>query len=320
MKVTGWMALPDEALDEVEVHLDNRHLFTQALAMRDDVKAAFPWLIHCGTGGFVVELPPGGVLEGRTSRLDLIARSTGQRRGKLSQFVRSDIEQFPSPPGDFSFRVSHAQSPHFFKVGGLKTVGDFLEPLARHADVGKIRRVLDWGCGCGRVAMYLMAAENAPEILGCDIDFQTVAWCNENLKRGAFAVLQPMPPAPYPDGHFDFIYSYSVFTHLTRDVQHAWLAEMRRLLTPGGIFLATTHGQFALQFAHASLTAAFPPEGIYDSHLDPTLDAIAPKDYYRATYQSKEYTLREFGKHFEILEYIERGATNFQDVVVMRKR
>jgi hypothetical protein len=49
------------------------------------------------------------------------------------------------------------------------------------------------------------------------------------------------------------------------------------------------------------------------------LGSVAPAGYYRSTYQSKRYTIREFGRFFSILEYVERGATNFQDLIVVTK-
>ena len=218
------------------------------------------------------------------------------------------------------YRVTHGRNLHAFKVSGLKTLGEFMEPLHRHANLSRIRRALDWGCGCGRLTMFFLAAKDGPEVFGCDIDAEAIAWCNEFLEPAAFAVIEPMPPTAYPDAHFDLILSYSVFTHLTRQVQQAWLAEMYRVLAPGGFFLASTHGIFAHQFSSGSTSAQFPPEGIVDLLIDSTLGEIAPKDYYRATFQSKEYTLCEFGKYFQMVEYIERGANNFQDLAVMQKR
>ncbi len=360
VRVKGWMALPGEPIDQIEVHHAGRHVFTCPMVARPDVKQAFPWLPYAESVGFDFELPLTPDQTHDTTRLDLVCRHSGAaapvgavvppppsacavvptspsacavvptspsavsapsigKRGRMSQLVRRDVDDFPSAPIANMYRVAHQKDAHNFKVGGLKSFGDFLEPLARHGDLSRLRRMLDWGCGCGRMGMYFLAAADGPEYSGCDIDADAIAWAQAHLPGGTFSVLDPMPPAPYADGHFDLITSFSVFTHLTRQVQHAWLAEMRRLLAPGGLFLATTHGAMAYQFANGNLAAAFPPEGIVDSHKDPTLDGIAPKGYYRGTFQSPEYTRREFGKYFSVLDYLEAGATNHQDIVVLRK-
>ena len=52
---------------------------------------------------------------------------------------------------------------------------------------------------------------------------------------------------------------------------------------------------------------------------NPALDGIAPEGYYRGVFQTREYTIQEWSKYFEILEYIERGVANYQDLVVMRR-
>ena len=49
-------------------------------------------------------------------------------------------------------------------------------------------------------------------------------------------------PLGFPDGTFDFIYSISVFTHLTEASQRFWMNELFRILKPGGYLLFTVHG------------------------------------------------------------------------------
>ncbi len=61
-------------------------------------------------------------------------------------------------------------------------------------------------------------------------------------------------------------------------------------------------------------------QGISDHVLDPALDGIAPEGYYRAVYQSEDYVRREFSKVFDVVAYLERGMSNFQDLVVLRNR
>lgn len=60
--------------------------------------------------------------------------------------------------------------------------------------------------------------------------------------------------------------------------------------------------------------------GIDDSFLTPTHNGIAPEGYYRNVYQSKKYTLREWGKYFRTVDYNEGVMGNFQDLVILQKK
>ena len=181
--------------------------------------------------------------------------------------------------------------------------------------------MLDWGCGCGRVINMFLNLSEIPEIHGCDIDTEAIGWCKDNFSNARFLVNPPTPPTEYPDNFFDLVIGNSVFTHLTRDIQLAWLEEMKRIIAPGGLFLASVHGEFAMYFSFLILPAKniLAKKGIYDMLKDANLDGIAPEGYYRATFQSQEYTKKEYGRYFEILEYVERGWMNYQDLVVMKK-
>lgn len=101
--------------------------------------------------------------------------------------------------------------------------------------------VLDFGCGCGRVARHWAAVEG-PELYGCDYNPDLVAWCAENLPHMRVAPNQLAPPTPYVSGSFDLIYAFSVFTHLDEALQSDWLAEFRRLLRPGGMLVLSLLG------------------------------------------------------------------------------
>jgi len=158
-----------------------------------------------------------------------------------------------------------------------------------------------------------------PAIYGCDIDHESIAWCNKNIRGGYFDVIPPLPPTRYADGLFDLVISNSVFTHLARDVQLKWLEEMRRIIAPGGLFLASVHGEFAAFFNFNGKIGDALRDDINDEALDTNLDGVAPKGYYRGTFQKRAYTERVFGQFFEIVDYVEAGSLNVQDLVVMRK-
>ncbi|HEY0382006.1 MAG TPA: class I SAM-dependent methyltransferase [Candidatus Elarobacter sp.] len=66
-----------------------------------------------------------------------------------------------------------------------------------------------------------------------------VDMCRRLDLRARFVVTEPAPPSDLPAESFDVIYAYSVFTHLSEELQRAWIEEFRRLLRPGGVLVAS---------------------------------------------------------------------------------
>jgi SAM-dependent methyltransferase len=77
---------------------------------------------------------------------------------------------------------------------------------------------------------------------GCDLDRPSIEWDIEHLSPPfQFFVNELAPPLPLPSGSLDLIWAMSVFTHIT-DGWAEWLAEMHRLLAPGGTLIASYLG------------------------------------------------------------------------------
>lgn len=105
------------------------------------------------------------------------------------------------------------------------------------------KRVLDFGCGVGRLLRQLTGEATVAEIEGCDMHQESIDWCRENLDPPfRFFVNDASPPlAGVPDETYDLIVAISVFTHLAED-WNGWLAEIQRITKPGGLLMATFHG------------------------------------------------------------------------------
>lgn len=139
-------------------------------------------------------------------------------------------------------------------VGGFNSVRRFLETGAAAADsirdilgsdgrtMNEFGAVLDFGCGCGRVLRWWHETDGT-RFHGCDYNHRLVGWVDENLPVTTARVNGPVPPLPYAEGSFDLVYALSVFTHLTEAAQHAWLADLRRVLWPDGLLVITVHGE-----------------------------------------------------------------------------
>jgi len=126
-------------------------------------------------------------------------------------------------------------------------LGSFLamESLLRAAgaDPGRVRSVLDIGCGTGRLLVGWHVDDSGRRLVGTDLNRDLIAWGRANLGFVAtWEVNGLQPPLRHPDASFDLVVLASVFTHLSLENQRAWLGEIRRLLAPGGHGLITLHG------------------------------------------------------------------------------
>jgi len=321
--VHGWLLLPDKEFSSIRVYWNGELLGAADVELRSDIANVFPWIPHADRSGFRLRLHKPTFEATGIGRFDVLGCQDGRPICRLGLLYRRDLDldtNFPVPPAELMERVMGCQNPRWFKIGGLNSFAEFVDAINRHCELRSVRRLLDWGCGSGRVTVHFLLQRNMAEVFGCDIDPDGIAWCSDHLRPGNFSRIDPWPPTPYNDATFDLVIAYSVFTHLARDIQKAWLAEMTRIIAPGGLFLASTHGDFAAAFAFPKpLGDSESPHGIFDGMPDSALKGIAPKDYYRGVFQTREYTLREWSKYFDILEYVERGMGNFQDLVVMRR-
>lgn len=180
------------------------------------------------------------------------------------------------------------------------------------------KRILDFGCGVGRVLRHAVAEDPEGEFWGCDIDTRSVEWLRGHLSPPAH-IFQTgdWPPMQQADRHFDLIYAFSVFTHLV-DSWSAWLLELHRVLKDDGVLIATVFGPGHSSFAGESID-----EDIIGMNV---LFPAAAWDAGGPLILHSEWWLRtHWGRAFEILELRPGEPAGppplfGQSVVVMRKR
>jgi SAM-dependent methyltransferase len=142
--------------------------------------------------------------------------------------------------------------------GDYAAVGDeFLSHLVGLCGLRPEDRVLDVGCGIGRLARPLagyLSIDGA--YAGFDVNAGAIAWCERRYRHhpnfrfvhadvrnarynpggNGEAVAYAFP---FDDGSFDVAVLMSVLTHLTADEALHYLGQVRRVLAPGGRMLAT---------------------------------------------------------------------------------
>jgi SAM-dependent methyltransferase len=147
------------------------------------------------------------------------------------------------PPALLRSLVSGTEDLDWFLRSGKLLAENLSDTLAGHGlSLGQFGRVLDFGCGCGRVLRHLKGLV-AGELHGTDCNRAAVRWCRGHLPFVEAAANGLEPPLSYPDGTFDLVYSFSVFTHLPEPLQRPWMDELRRVLAPGGHLLVSVHGE-----------------------------------------------------------------------------
>jgi len=219
------------------------------------------------------------------------------------------------PPPRLRVRVAGTAEPEWFLESGRTTAETIRDAALRHGlNLADPQRLLDFGCGSGRVTRHWPAI-GPVDVDGSDIDAPAVAWCAEHLTFGRFAHHGLEPALPYADETFDLAYAVSVFTHLPAELQLPWAAELRRVLRPGGLLVLSLHGD-------AYLDRLAPRED--DDYRAGRLVVRRPSSAGRnlcSTFHPREYVGSTLAGGFELLEHISNGmaGTPHQDLVVLRK-
>ena len=213
-------------------------------------------------------------------------------------------------------------------------------PLAQYPSL------LDFGCGCGRLARMFKGFPG--RLAGCDVDPRVVAWCQSALDYMDVRRSRVQPPTPFADGEFAAIVSISIFTHLTEASQDGFLAELRRLARPDGLLFLSTHGDRAMaraqsepgiramlnvsdegfdkacaDFAAGRHAFVLQPTGHLTTLVDNQLQVgkvIAEPYEYGITLLPEAYVRAHWSRWFEIVDYRSGAIHDFQDLVVLRPR
>jgi SAM-dependent methyltransferase len=95
-------------------------------------------------------------------------------------------------------------------------------------------RVLDYGCGYGRV-LGLLAEAGYRELLGVDASGAMIEKARAQYPGLSFQKIDP-PRVPMPDASFDAVLLFAVLTCIPGDAeQRAVVEEIERILRPGGL-------------------------------------------------------------------------------------
>ncbi len=188
-------------------------------------------------------------------------------------------------------------------------------------------KLLDFGCGWGRIVRLFLKDIVPEKIYGCDVDSDILKWCKSI--PGNFAVSEIRPEKLPFSVDFDLIYAFSVFTHLGKETHMDCLKALHAGLRLGGILIVTVRPK---EFIHSR---GIEMKNLSDSDIDNLLRKFDDGDYVYAPYSMapvrgeipygdtvipKKYILDHWQSLFDVIEFSPFAADPMQVSVVLRKK
>ena len=185
------------------------------------------------------------------------------------------------------------------------------------------KRILDFGCGHGRVLRFVKAAFPESNLTACDIESSAVEFCAEVLGATPVKSSARLSDLRF-DTQFDLIWSGSLLTHVDEGIWQEALGLFGSLLDESGVLAFSTAGPWCAE----NLSNGRVNYGLHPSAVASLLDqyrraGFGYVDYaqergYCISLSSPEWTTRmvESQPGLKMLGYDERAFDAHQDIVV----
>lgn len=100
-------------------------------------------------------------------------------------------------------------------------------------------RVLDFGCGWGRLTRFFARDVQPGALYGCDPVDYILDVCRQSRVPATLARSELVPDRLPFDEPMDLVFSFSVFTHISERAHLACLAALHAGIAPGGVLVLT---------------------------------------------------------------------------------
>lgn len=196
-------------------------------------------------------------------------------------------------------------------------------------------RLLDFGCATGRFLRHpALFGGDQIDAWGCDFSPENIQWNKTHLPPTIKTFLNNANPhLPFPDGYFDVITAFSVFTHIDQ-FEDAWLLELRRITRDDGLLYLTTQNDamwkiaptrpsYVKHLAHANKVPSNPVVVTEEMHQQPMpMDRIvfqmSESDVYNCNvWHSDNYLRTHWSRYFDIHHIADTAHGSFQSPVIM---
>jgi SAM-dependent methyltransferase len=191
-------------------------------------------------------------------------------------------------------------------------------------------RLLDFGCGWGRLTRFF-ARDVAPGALfACDPVHEILDVCRDTGVPARLALCDFVPERLPFEERFDLVFAFSVFTHLSEPAHQACLQAIHASLEPGGLLVLTVRPTAYLDFCEAMRPLrgspaddrSDEPRYLFVPHpADPDHPQFHGGEMtYGETVITLPYVRRRWAPAFELLEVSLLTEDIYQVVLTLRKR
>jgi ubiquinone/menaquinone biosynthesis C-methylase UbiE len=155
-----------------------------------------------------------------------------------------------------------------FKVLGGRKHGEFRQHVVELAGLRGDERLLDAGCGTGLMALRVAARYPDCTVHGVDLSPRMIDIARKDAaKRGLTVDFRAgsITDLPYPEASFDVVVTNIMYHHLDLAEKRQAVAEIARVLKPGGRYVSAEFGPRARNALERRLAKG--EYTLYPSHL-----------------------------------------------------
>ena len=193
----------------------------------------------------------------------------------------------------------------------------------RGVELDASSRILDLGCGWGRISQTAYRDFAPHNILSIDIHEDAIGICRRTGLATTLIHASPETPTILRTGVADIAVAYSVFSHLSEEAHWNWLRELHRLVRPGGIVVVTTRTRAMITYVQSLREQPdLPPHaaGLIEafSNVGKTLESYDNGEYIFGVPRTTGVFANIYGEAAIPPLYVEREWTkSFRDVAYL---
>jgi SAM-dependent methyltransferase len=167
------------------------------------------------------------------------------------------------------------------------------------------KKILDYGCGWGRLIRLMYAFSPPENIFGCDPWDRSIDLCKASGINANLAICDYLPKSvPFSEKSFDLAYAFSVFTHLSEETAKTVLSAIHKSIASDGL-LAITIRPASYWYVHQYGDTPINLEKLRDLHWSNKY-AFVPHNSATVDRPNDSTGVQPYGDASFSLEYIKR--------------